>query len=226
MADDREERAAKHRGRMMRSAGYFQCKRVIAFLREFQDLVRHDFRFESQHAHRTLEVLVPGSEVPANRERLLHARINQLIPRVRNALWVAGIRTDMVSEEYEGSSLEDPKKVERRFDLIEHYFDHNHDLQSYRYVIQALDRGIGVFEQKERHEFRQLFNPVTYLAWCLRLPITILERAGIDVDEASSVMIRSYGWLVRLVMLLLLALLAKRLGITGVWDKVIQYLSR
>jgi len=218
----------KRRERHFRRLGYFECKRILSVLNDFSDLVRHDFGIESQRARRSLEELVPGADSLSDRERLLRAAMNRLIPLVDNVLFLADVDTTMVLEKYESEPLKDPKKVRRLFDLLENYFDldHRHNLSNYSYVIQALDRGIGVFEHKKKSEFRQLFNPATYLGWCVRFPISVLEKAGLEGDEASSVTINAYGWLVRVVMLAVLALFANRLGIKGAWDKLVGLLAR
>jgi len=115
MTEDRitSEREEKRRRRIMRSAGYFLCGRILSNLEEFEDLVRHDFGFESRYARRSLERLVPGAELPDG-EYLLRAKINRLIPRISQALWLARIDTGMLLEKYEQDALEqDPKKVQR-----------------------------------------------------------------------------------------------------------------
>lgn len=166
--------------------------------------------------------------IPQNRERLLRAAINRLIQPIRHALWLAGVNTEMVLEKYESESFgEDPKKVVRRFDLLEDYFgpDHHGHFEQYERVIEALDRGIGSFEQQQKAAFRQLFNPATWLAWCVRFPITVFERAGLEGEEASSTALKIYGWVIRGLALLVLALLARKLGMTSAWEKLISLIA-
>jgi hypothetical protein len=134
----------------------------------------------------------------------------------------------MVLEKYESESFgEDPKKVVRRFDLLEDYFgpDHHGHFEQYERVIEALDRGIGSFEQQQKAAFRQLFNPATWLAWCVRFPITVFERAGLEGEEASSTALKIYGWVIRGLALLVLALLARKLGMTSAWEKLISLIA-
>ena len=227
--DDSDSQGTEElRRRAYRSIGFFSCRRILTLLRDFEDLVRHDFGFEAQHARQSLEKLVPGASVTADRERLLKNKMNRLIPLVGDVMWLSGRDTTLILEQsISVEPLRPPKKTRRRYDLLEHYFepDHHGSFDNYRHLIQALDRAIGVFEHKKKQEFWQLFNPATYIAWVLRFPISILERVGVEGDEASSVMIKAYGWLIRLMMLLVLALVAQKLGISGVWEKLVNFIA-
>jgi hypothetical protein len=218
----------RERTKQLRSVGYLGCKRILSTLKDFEDLVRHDYVFDAQHARRTLQDLVPGADVPVDRERLLTEKMNRLIPIVSDVIWLSGVDTTMIIEKYETDLADlETKKVSRHYDLLDHYFDPDHrgDSRNYSYLTQALDRTIGVFEHVKKRRFSELFNPATYIAWVLRFPITVLEKSGLEGDDASSVMIKGYGWLIRVLMLLVLALLANKLGISNAWDKLIGFIA-
>jgi len=50
-------------------------------------------------------------------------------------------------------------------------------------VVDSLDRSIGEYERKQRHLFRQLFNPLFWLGQILAIPFRILAFAGFDADK-------------------------------------------
>jgi hypothetical protein len=86
--------------------------------------------------------------------------------------------------------------------------------------MQALERGVGFYSARQERAFREMFSPLTWLAWAMRIPIVIFERAGVPVEDASSKGVQAISWLLRLGMLALIALVGAKLGFSIPWDKI------
>ena len=78
----------------------------------------------------------------------------------------------------------------------------------------AIDRGIGSYEELKRRGFWELFNPLAWIAHALHAPVWVMERAGLaDPDAPKSAILQGYAWLLRVMLLVVLALLLKKLGL-------------
>ena len=103
------------------------------------------------------------------------------------------------------------------FDLVQNYFDllgMAGPLESIGRLVSALDQGIGYYGDLKRTAFWRMFSPVTWLAWFVRLPLTVLERAGVASSN------RIYGWFIQGLVALILALVAQKLGLP--LDKILE----
>lgn len=179
-----------------------------------------------------VEELIPAFNHPIERDRLLRSVINRLIPLVSRYLAYAEIPTELVITEpelnEEGTGL--PKLVPRERDMIDHLFEllqRRDQFATYTFVMQAAERGIGVYEDLKETQRRLRHSPLTWIGWMLRLPITVLERAGVETDEASSKVVAGYGWFLRIAMgavlsslAALLSLLATKLGTSIPWKEI------
>jgi hypothetical protein len=70
-----------------------------------------------------------------------------------------------------------------------------------------------------------MFSPLSWIAAAVRLPISILERAGIESGEASSGVLKAYALLMRAIMLVILLFIAAKLGISIPWEKLFTFLK-
>jgi hypothetical protein len=211
--------------------GLFACRRAIDTLKRFQDLVRHymplppDIDFA-----RPLSELIPAGTKKEHEHSTIEQQINRLAPRVSRDLALAGIDTHVSLskwEEKEFGGLE-MEKVSLDQDLIGNYFDMQHggsSLQTHRMLMYAIEEGIGVYESFKSAAMRRMFNPITWVAAVVRLPITILERAGVESGEASSGVVKAYGLLLRVLMLVIVLFIAAKLGISIPWEKLFAFLK-
>jgi hypothetical protein len=65
-------------------------------------------------------------------------------------------------------------------------------------LLASLDRGIGLYEEWRKSAIYRKFNPLHWVAYLLALPLTILERAGLSIEETHSWLLATYGWFVRI----------------------------
>lgn len=206
----------------IRKPGYWRCRRILNRLRKFQDLVRHQERwgYDLDNAQ-PLEALLPkGTDTsPANAHQvsqLIEKQINRLIPLVQFDLTVTGINT--------GASIrvnDDPEQW-RDINLVSSYLDQLPPEvprnRRYELLMQCLERNIGWFEERQRRATWDAVNPLHWLAQVARLPITVLEMAGlVPTQKEHSQFVTVYVWLLRFVFLLILVFAATKLGISIPW---------
>jgi len=202
------------------SPGYFECKRIIARLRLFQDLARYreGFDHELQFA-RTLEELLPEGTSEAQRPFVIDRELNRLIPIIHRDLRRAEIPTHMAEVtrkptkfDKKGDVVETVTVKGSDYDILENFHGHQNVFEG---LMTLLERAIGVYQEWRDAAFRDLFNPLVWLAWFIRLPIFVLERAGLQDEATASRVIQGYGWIVRIAVLWVLI----RLGGPIPWDK-------
>lgn len=205
-----------------RQPGYFRCSSILKDLSRFQDLIRHYQRYATQiDFAKPLEELIPEA-TDSNRRVLIEREINRMIPRIQAYLFIAYVETTIVSTEETPEF--DPEsrfpkyvKEENHWDLIHDYFDHR-DQRTFELMMQTLERGIGHYTFRQERALKEMFNPLHWVAYILRLPITILELSGIEAS--NKIISEIYAWLIRILVLTILALLATKLGISIPWDKI------
>ena len=201
--------------------GYWRCKGILQRLRKFQDLVRHRERwgYDLDNAQ-PIEALLPkGTDTsPANAHQvsqLSENQLNQLIPVVQFDLSITGISTRGKVR------VNDDPKLWRTVDLVSSYLDQfPQDAQQGRYelLMQCIERNIGWFLERQRRAKWETVNPLHWLAQVIRLPITVLERAGlIPTEREHSKFVTVYVWLLRAVFLSILVFVAAKLGISIPW---------
>lgn len=208
--------------------GYFACKTIIKDLQKFQDLVRHHQRRAHQIGFaRPLPELIPGlKEKDPSTPELIKREINRLIPIVRRYLKVAGIehqiqiRHTQEQREYDFEK-NIPKFIakERQYDLIRDYFEIPHSGASFDLVMSALDRGIGYYSDRQKWALIEMFNPIFWIAFTLRIPFLVLQFAGIETE--GKILAGIYGFLIKTIMMLILVLIAAKLGISIPWERLL-----
>jgi hypothetical protein len=66
-----------------------------------------------------------------------------------------------------------------------------------------------------------MFNPLTWIAALLRAPFIVFERAGlVRTEEERSRLVGIYIWFLRILILLILAFAAARLGLSIPWSQI------
>lgn len=212
--------------------GYLRCKKIIERLRLFQDLVRNDWRWGDHIAvARPLETLLPQGTDKSQFPLILEQHINRLVPLVARDLYVAAVETRIRFERTERNYdfekhiavFEEKKEI---YDVIEHYFDLPRSRDSFDAVMAAIERGIGIYEGRKAAAISEKYNPVHWLAALVRLPLTVIEDAGISEDtETHSKFANLYMWALKIILLIILGAIATKLGFST-WDNIIKLVAR
>jgi hypothetical protein len=234
MAGEDEPPKRAHVPRPRYPPGYFACRRVIARLKRFQDLIRHNQRWGHQvQFARRLDELIPKDTELAKVPWVIESEINKLMPIIswdlRRVGIPTGVRWEDRDDEFEmiGTSPKF-KKVRCNADLISDYFELPREGSNARFfdmVIAAVDRGIGAYEMLQRHALRRKYNPLDWIAFLLALPILVLERAGIASEETDSKLVTGYAWIIRILIAILLGLTVTKLGTSIPWNVVTGFLK-
>jgi len=233
----------RHRPREIRlTTGYWDCRKRIARLRRFQNLIRHREKWGHQlDLAPPLATLIPElyREIP-DEERsgympnltpeqvrvmrepaIIEREINRLIPMVHAYLNVLGIDTRRTYSRWNHAEGREDKT---EFDLISDYFylPPEGTGSSFNAVIGVVEQGIGVYEARQHVAKLEILNPLLWFAWIIRSPLYVLERAGFDESPAAvqSAVFQGYAWIVRSLVVVLLVLLATKLGISIPWQQI------
>jgi hypothetical protein len=157
----------------------------------------------------------------------MEREINRLIPLVGSALDYIKISTTVTLSDYERDLATENlamTKVNRTYDLIDDYFElpreGRQSQEFFRLLMQTLERGIGGFEEAMRAAVRRALSPISWLAWIVEIPVRILERAGVPMEDASSKGVHAIVWVLRLGMLIVVSFVATRLGLSIPWEKL------
>jgi hypothetical protein len=152
-------------------------------------------------------------------------QLNKLVLPVARDMDMVGIRHGMTVS-VSGDEMGKPdRKVQ--YDLLADFtiFPENYHRQRLEALMLRLEMAIGAYEERKRNAIRDWFNPLFWIAAVIRIPVSILEFAGlISAYEEHSAIVKLYGWAVRIaflfVLVLLAAFLAKKVGISFPWDLV------
>jgi len=208
-------------------SGYFASRRILYDLKSFRDLILHYIPFVGyeEQASRPLEEILPGDvKSTSEKHRTLKQKINELIPIVRMHFTNAGIEREI------SVRLPEPggKKERREYDLISHFFELPHDPSAtyYEMLLSVIDRAIGFYEQIKRAVFRDLFNPIFWVACIFRIPLLIIQKMGmVSTKEAASQIFKIYIWMIRILVGFILIFIATKLGISINWAKIINLIK-
>jgi len=160
--DDRRPERLPYR---FRYPGYFLCKRKLERLRIFQNLIRHKARWAREYQFASpLEKLMPDVTDPAKIHVELDHMLNRLIPHVAADLSVAGVRLWVTHSEEEIRYNEQGElirqDVERRYHLIADCDQLLRHAENSHLLMAALEQGIGVYQERQRSAWWEVFNPV------------------------------------------------------------------
>jgi hypothetical protein len=202
--------------------GYFQTKRVLSRLRRFQNLIRHKERWGADLGFACpIEELIPPNLAMAERFPILDREILRAMNIVRWDINRAGVTTGVI---YKHWDTVEGKEEKESYDVILDYFRLPrllHAQQAYEAVMSTLEQAIGVYENRLIQSKRELYNPVVWAAHIIRLPITVMERAGmIGHEKTDEMVLGGYATFMKISMAIILALVAVKLGITFPWKDV------
>ena len=171
-----------------------------------------------------IEKLLPPFKDTFERQHYLDAEIARLTPIVSLMLREVGLSTIFTRSNVNSHGAPIPTKQES-FDIITGYLHAPFgSLDGQRIVgplITLLEEGIGTYLARQENARRELFYPTVWLAYILRLPITVLIRAGIL--PSGEFVTNIYGKLLQAGMFVLIVLLSIKLGITIPWERLVTY---
>lgn len=170
---------------------------------KYLKLVKHYFNFAGDIIRlEPLETLIPSYD-PAHRLTDLRSELNKMSISIHICFVRSGIPTSYQLEDREFDLFVDFFEVISRQEV--RHQDHR-DL-----VIEALERAQGHYEKIRTRRRWNLINPVYWIAMLLRIPIAILEFAGVNSDDERTNNL--FYWVIQSLMAILLLLLILRLGL-------------
>ncbi len=210
---------------------YWACKRRIQILRKYQDLIRHRERRQPdiQFAE-PLENLIGPFKDAIERMHFLDREIARLTPLVYHILNEVGIST-AVSHKISEPQVSDlgitHNQKEEKYDIVGRYLDIRvgslEGQYAFALLMRMVEEGIGMYQLRQEIAFREIFYPTVWLAYLVRLPLTVLERAGLISDETTAVDI--YAKILKLATAGLLALIALKFGVKIPWKELLPFLK-
>jgi hypothetical protein len=212
--------------------GFWRTKTKLHRARRLQDLIRHRERWAGDiDLAQPLEKLLPDFP-PDKRSAVLDQEINRLLRVVHWDLNSYGVPTAYIFEDpYDQTGSPEKKK----YDIILDYFRlprySGREHAAFNAAMRTLNEGIGVFEAHLLRAKRDLFNPIAWAAHLIRLPITVMERAGfIGHEKTEELMLGGYAKFMKIAMSFILFFIALRLGIKVPWknllDKVFDFILK
>lgn len=197
-------------------------RRVLKRLLRFQNLVRHkerwapDMRFAC-----SIEELLPANTPMPDRFELLEKEIHRMMHVVRRDINYAEVATAVVHKHWDPVER---KSQEDRYDLILDYFRLPRERDAYKAyeaVMAALEQAIGVYEARLRRAKRDLFNPVVWAAHLIRLPVTVMEHAGlVGHEKTADMVLGGYAKFMKIAMGIIVGFIALLLGVKVPWKDI------
>ncbi len=183
------------------------------------------FRALAIDCDRWATLLVPSSERPIGSTRKpiteMEHLLNKLVSPVARDMDMVGVRHGVTVSG--GGTGKPDRKVQ--YDLLADFTTFPDDYRQERLeaLTHRLEMAIGAYEERKRDAIRDWFNPLFWIAAVIRIPVSILEFAGlISTYEENSAIIKFYGWAVRIaflsVLVFLAAFLAKKTSFSLPWD--------
>ena len=201
---------------MIRRPNYFRCRKILADLHKFQDLILHHQRWAGDlELARPLKELIPDLIDNGHAHLLIRKEINKLIPIIRRYLDYAQIETKISVTD---RGVFENKNVTKKYHILVNYFELPHSHDSFESVINAVERGIGYYLARKDRAKIEFMNPLHWIAFILRAPILILEFAG--VEAGNKIVSRLYAFSLQIFMLLILFFISTKLGLSIPWDKI------
>ena len=209
--------------------GYWRTKNRLERLKRFKNLVIHRERWALEMQTVTpLAELFPGE----NLKECTFETVQRIEAELRESLMLVfyGMREVAIETHARYRTFD---RIENRdktweYDLILDYFhmsDGDNRQKNFELLMGRLDMAIGIYKARLPRAKRELFSPITWIAYAVRLPITILERAGLLAHPKSQEkFLNAYGWAVQLATLAVILLILGHYGAKVPWSKIFSYL--
>lgn len=175
---------------------------------------------QMQFASPVQNLLPPGTK-PELQFMVIETEIAKMMSQVQFILNHAGIGTAINYNSRRQAS------TPQTYDVITNYFDLPEESrrESFEIIMRLLDRGIGDYEALKAHAVRRKFNPLHWMTWLVRLPLTLMEHAGLlGHDKMREAVIGWYGKFLQFLMGALLLLACIVLGLKVPWKEILASL--
>lgn len=207
--------------------GYFQSKHKLSRMTRLRDLIIHKERWATHiDLVLPLEALFPGENLSAANYATIQ-RIDQEIRQIRRMVWWdlhhIGVDTGVV---WKGRRILEAKEPDKKFDVIMDYErlprqENGHE--AFQAVIDVLEQGIGLYKGRLRQAKFEMFNPIMWVAHAIRIPITVMERAGFGANEKTQdMLLGGYARFMKIAMAGILGLLLLLLGFKVPWKHIVD----
>jgi hypothetical protein len=208
---------------MQPSPGYWRTKRILERMRRLQDLIRHGENWGGDIAlAEPLEKLLPN--VAKERQHIvLDQEITKLLRVVYWDLKYGGVDTEFIYGNTYGPLDKDTKRFRLPLDYPRLPREPGREHLSFQAMMRVLNDGLGVYEARLLQARRELFNPIIWAAHLIRLPITVMERAGfVGHEKTEELMLGGYVRFVKIIMSVILVLVALLLGVKVPWAEIVS----
>jgi len=208
---------------MQPAPGYCATKRILKRIHSFQDLIRHRERWgpDIQIAC-PIEELIPANIPVPERHQYLDKEILRMMRHVHRDLNYAGVSTGVYHKHWDAV---EQKEQRDHYDLVLDYFRlprQDDAYKAYETMMSVLEQAIGVYDGRLKQAKWDLFNPVMWVAHVVRLPITVMERAGLASHEKTADMVLGgYARFMKIAMSVILCLIALGLGVRLPWKDLV-----
>lgn len=207
--------------------GYFQTKHRLKRMTRLRDLIIHNERWATHiDLAQPLEALFPGENLKSANYATTQ-RIDQEIRQIRRMVWwdlhYIGVDTVVV---WKGRRILEHKEPDKKFDVIMDYErlprqENGHP--AFQAVIDVLEQGIGLCKGRLRRAKMEMFNPIMWAAYAIRIPITVMERAGFGANKKTQdMLLGGYARFMRIAMAGILGLLLLLLGFKVPWKHIVD----
>lgn len=201
---------------------YWTTNRRIERLTRFKNLVIHHQRWAGDiDTAPSLEDLFPGENLDVGSygaSQRIELEIRQGLMVAFRDLQQAGITARTNINVY---SQVEQRETMRDCDLILDYFrlhDRDDNQRAYESLLQRLDMGIGVYQASLPATRRALYSPISWMAYVIRIPVAIFERAGLaSHPKTQEKLIDAYAWVMRIAMLAAVLLILAHYGMKIPW---------
>jgi hypothetical protein len=222
---DYERQLSSHPMFVQPPPGYRRSKSKLDRLERFKNLIIHRERWAGDvDAAPPVETLFADEEIDRNSFRTvqrIEEEIKQNAPLVFWDLQWAGVPTAVDHRE------RDPvtgNVTVTKYDAITDYFRlprHGDGQAAYEATMDVLHQGIGVYKAMAKQAKRNRWNPVVWLAHFIRLPITVMEYAGLTAHpKAQEMLVGAYAWFMRIAMLALILSVSIHYGVKIPWNEL------
>ncbi len=210
--------------------GYWRTKLKLARMVRFKNLIIHRERWAGDiDMAPPITELFPGEKVDPNSSVTLQ-RVNQ---ETKQMMWMVnwdltyiGVATRV---NYKEDDLVDGAVI-NKYDLIMDYYRlprSGNAHVAYQAVIDVLEQGIGLYKGRLKQAKLELFNPIIWAAYLIRIPITVMERAGFGASEkAQEMLVGWYARFMQILMGLIFLFIAIREGIRVPWKEIMTEMSK
>lgn len=207
--------------------GYFHTKLKLTRMVRLRDLIFHKERWATHiDLAQPLEKLFPGENLQVCTHPTTQ-RIDQEIRQTRRMVWWdlhhIGIDTVVV---WQGRRALGIAEEDRKFDVIMDYGRlprEGDGHPAFQAVVDVLEQGIGLYKGRLRQAKFEMFNPIIWAARAIRIPITVMERAGFGRNEKTQdMLLGGYARFMKIAMGVLLSFLLLIVGFKVPWKEIVE----